>query len=149
MAQFSLRPVREVAQRRLDTATRELRRLAERRREAQGKLDQLEGFRRDYQNQLQQALVQGLEADRLRDYQQFLLKLARAIEAQGAELARCTQAWEEQLRAWLELRSREQALGVLEQRHLLSEAVREGRREQKQQDEFALNSRRDRKREPG
>jgi hypothetical protein len=38
---------------------------------------------------------------------------------------------------------------VLEERHRLSEAVREGRREQKQQDEFALNARRDQKREPG
>jgi flagellar FliJ protein len=148
MAQFTLKTVREVAQRRLDTATRELRRLADRRAEAQTKLDQLEGFRREYEAQLQQALVRGLEADRLRDYQQFLVKLARAIEAQGAELARCTQAWEEQHRAWLELRSREQAFGVLEERHELSEAVREGRREQKQQDEFALTSHRDRERKP-
>lgn len=140
-AAFRLQAVLEVAQRRLEVATGELQTLAVRRREAQDKLQQLDGFQAEYRSALQRGLEQGIEADRLRDFRAFLVKLERAIALQASELQRCTQAWEAMHQRWLDLRKREEALSVLQRRHLAAEQLREARNEQKQHDEFAQRER--------
>jgi flagellar protein FliJ len=137
-APFRLQTVLELAQRRLDVATVELQKLGVRAQQAQEKLDQLHGHRAEYRANLTATLARGLPADQLRDFHAFLAKLGRAIDAQGAELARCRQAWQDEHQRWLRLRSREQALQVLRARHEQNEARRDARVEQKQQDEFAL-----------
>ena len=139
---FSLQAVLDVATRRLEAAGLELQRLGARRQEAQSKLDQLLGFQNEYRSGLTNALTEGLEADRLRDYQAFLGKLARAIEIQAGEVRRCQDAWEHAYQPWLELRARERAMLVLKQRRHAAAAHRERRQEQKEQDEFALGARR-------
>lgn len=135
---FRLRPVLDVAQRHLDSATVRLQKTAARRDDAQARLDQLRGFLETYRNEYAQAMERGVEPVRLRDFQAFLGKLERAIEMQGAEVTRCQSDWDVEHEKWLALRARQQAFSVLEKRHDLQQAVREGRREQKQQDEFAL-----------
>lgn len=139
MAQpFRLRPVLELAQRRLESATTQLQSLAVKREEAQARLDQLRSFLDTYRSDYQSAMTAGVDLVRLRDFQAFLAKLDKAIELQSAEVARCQAAWEAEHRNWMTLRTREQAFTVLEQRHDAQELQREGRREQRQQDEFAL-----------
>jgi flagellar FliJ protein len=142
-AGFRLQPVLEAAQRHLEAAAAELQKLAARRREADAKLHQLEGFLAEYRASLQHGLAQGIESDRLRDFRAFLGKLEHAIALQSAEALRCRQAWETGHRRWLDLRSRQEALSVLERRHQAAERTREARGEQKQQDELALRDRKD------
>jgi flagellar protein FliJ len=134
---FRLQPVLELARRRLEAATTQLQKLGVLRQEAQARLAQLKAFQAEYQTSRRQGLAQGMEPDRLRDFDAFLAKLERALGQQTAEVERNTQAWEAEHRRWLELRSREQALAVLERRHLALLAAQEARSEQKQQDEFA------------
>ena len=134
---FRLAPVLELAQRRLETATGELQKLALLRNEAQSRLEQLQQFLSDYRDQFRQGLENGLERDRMLDCQAFLSKLERAVEMQRIEVQRCQSAWEAKHRTWMDLRRDEQAMSVLKARHLAAEAVRDGKREQKQQDEFA------------
>lgn len=134
---FPLQPVLALAQRRLEAATAQLQKLGVQRQEAQRKLAQLQGFDAEYRSARAQGLAQGMEPDRLRDFDAFLAKLERAIALQTAELERAAQAWDAEHRHWLELRSREQALGVLAQRHATQQERREARGEQSQQDEFA------------
>ena len=135
---FRLQVLLEVYQRRLDAATRELQRLRNQWTEAQGKLDQLEGFHSEYSGGLQAKLAQGLPAHQLKDYRAFLDKLSRAIETQNREVENRRMAWEAGHAAWMRLRQREQAIVVLAERHRLTEAASEARRDQKEQDEFAL-----------
>lgn len=135
---FALQTLLDLARHRLDAAALELSKLSAQRQSAEAKLAQLKGFQSEYEAGMRVALAQGIESHRLRDYTLFLDKLARAIAAQAAEVLRCSRSWEEAQQRWLQLRSREQALGVLRERHLKVETTREGRREQKQQDEFAL-----------
>jgi flagellar FliJ protein len=141
---FPLQTVLDYAARKLEVSGAELQKLRTRWQQAQDKLDELRGYRTEYEAGLAAALAKGLEADRLRDYQAFLGKLARAIEAQSAEVEHCKHAWEEARASWLRLRSREQALQVLRERHAQREARGETRAEQKQQDEFALKAMRER-----
>jgi flagellar FliJ protein len=144
MAQrFPLQAVLDLAQRRLETATAQLQKLGLQRQEAEAKLAQLQGFQAEYRASRAQGLAQGMEPARLRDFDAFLVKLDRAIEVQTAELARAREAWAAEHERWLALRSREQALAVLERRHDAVQARRAARAEQKEQDEFAARKGRD------
>lgn len=144
MAQpFRLQLLLDLARRSLDTATQELYRLRTQWDEAQAKLDQLGAYRREYDAGLGARLAEGLPAHQFTDYRLFLDKLQRAIRVQGEEVGRRRHAWEAEHARWLQLRQRERAFGTLEQRHWLSERTLEARREQKQQDEFALRALKD------
>jgi flagellar FliJ protein len=135
---FRLQVLLEVYQHRLDAATQDLQRLRNQWNEAQGKLDQLDAYRTEYSARLQAKLAEGLASHQLRDYRVFLDKISRAMEAQSEEVKRRRLAWEAEHARWLRLRQRQQALVVLAERHRIAEAAREARREQKEQDEFAL-----------
>jgi flagellar FliJ protein len=135
-AAFALQPLLDLAERRLEAATAELQRLAALRQQAEDSLAQLRGRHAQYSTELQRALARGIEPDRLRDYRAFLARLERAVGLQAEELERRRRAWADAHARWLELRRREQALGVLRRRHQMAEAVREGRREQRQQEEL-------------
>lgn len=135
---FRLQTLLEVSEQRLESSGRELQRLRNLVNEAQAKLDQLAGFRNEYGAMLEARLTQGLSAHQLRDYQLFLSKLDRAKDAQAGEVERRQIAWRQEHARWIELRQREQALHVLSDRHQQAELNKEARRDQKQQDEFAL-----------
>jgi len=138
MAQeFRLQVLLDLAQKRLDAATVELQRLRVFWHEAQVKLDQLKTYETEYAGSLQTRMGQGIGVAQLNDYRLFLAKLARAIETQGGEVERRQRAWEAEHAGWLTLKQRQQALEVLAQRHAAELIVKEGKREQKQQDEFA------------
>ena len=137
---FRLQTLLELGAHRLDAAALELQKLRGVLQQAEAKLEQLRQFQAEYEAALSKALVEGVEADRLRDFQRFLAKLRLAMQAQGGEVDRCRQAWTLQHRRWLDLRQREQALAALRDRHAEAEALRERRREQKEQDEFALKA---------
>jgi flagellar FliJ protein len=137
---FRLQVLLDLAQRRLETATRELQRLRTAWSEAQSKLDQLRAYEAEYAAALDTRLVAGMSTHQFNDYCLFLGKLARAIQAQAEEVDRRRRAWEEEHARWLSLRQRQQALGVRAQRHDATELAIEVRREQKEQDEFALKA---------
>ncbi len=139
---FRLEPVLELAKRRLETATTDLQKLALRRAESQSRLDQLQQFLSDYREQLRAGLQDGMEQDRVHDFRAFLAKLERAVALQAGEVQRCQDAWAAKHREWVDLRTRDQAMHVLKDRHVATEARRDGKREQNQQDEFAGRPRR-------
>ena len=141
MAQpFRLQVLLDLAHNRLDVASAELQRLRHHWQEGQAKLEQLTGYQNEYAAGLQERLSTGIPAHLLSDYRLFLDKLARAIRAQGEEVESRRTAWEQEHARWLTLRQREQALGVLLERHQATQSLHESRREQKQQDEFAQKS---------
>jgi flagellar FliJ protein len=137
---FRLQVLLDLSRDRLEIASAELQRLRQQWAEAQGKLDQLAAYHSEYGTTLQERLSTGIPANLLSDYRLFLDKLARAIRTQGEEVDRRRDIWEQAHARWLTLRQREQALEVLLQRHQAKQLLHETRREQKQQDEFALKS---------
>ncbi len=137
---FRLQLVLDLALQRVDAATSELQRLRAQWNEAQSKLEQLEAYATEYSTGLSARLAQGMPVHQLNDYRLFQSKLARAIQAQSEEVDRRHRAWDDAHARWLGLRRRHQALGVLAQRHVAAEALVEARREQKEQDEFALKA---------
>lgn len=138
---FPLQSLHDLAADRLETATRRLAELKQVWQAAEDKLAQLRGYQQEYRQRLGQAVQQGLDAHRMRDFHAFLAKIEVAIRHQQAEVERCRQAWEQGQRAWLEERRKLKTYEVLKARHAAGERVRESRLEQRDQDEHARRAR--------
>lgn len=134
---FPLKTLLELARDASDEAGRKLGRLKAKWQEAEEKLQQLVGYREEYRNRLHATTQQGMQMAAWREYQSFMLKLDKAIEMQGDEVAKCKLRWEAGQREWIEEQRKLKAFDTLAQRHHSKEAAREAKVEQKEMDEFA------------
>ena len=76
-----------LTQDKLDEAGRNLSELSTRRREAQGQLNTLDGYRADYTRRLQDTTEQGLSASNYHNFRQFIATLDEAISQQNTIIA--------------------------------------------------------------
>ena len=137
---FPLQLLLDLANERVDAAAQRMARLKLRWQSQEDKLQQLFAYQDEYRQRLADALTQGVEMLRMRDFQVFLKKLDLAIRQQKIEVQHAQLGWEECQRAWLEERRKLKSFDILRQRHLRGETQREYRLEQRDQDEFARNS---------
>lgn len=136
---FHLQPLINLAEDKSQAAAQVLARLKQAWREAENKLQQLQGFLDEYNHRLQQQAQSGFSITQLRDFQAFILKLELAIRAQAEEVERCHVRWQQGQAEW-QAREREvKAYQTLRQRHDEAERKSEERLDQRQQDEFAGN----------
>ena len=105
--------------------------------EAEEKLKQLVAYRESYRARMRESAAGGTTAFALRDFQLFMGKLDTAIRLQQDEVARCQARWGAGQQLWLQHRGKAKAFDTLSLRHRRAEQEREGRIEQKEQDEFA------------
>ncbi|MEO1765856.1 flagellar export protein FliJ [Thiobacter aerophilum] len=134
---FPLQSLHDLAADRLEAASRRLAELKRTWQAAEDKLAKLRDYQQEYRQRLGQAVREGLDVTRMRDFHAFLAKIEVAIRHQLAEVERCRQAWEHGQRVWLEERRKLKTYEVLKARHAASERVRENRLEQRDQDEHA------------
>lgn len=138
MAQaFSLQPLLDIMQTRSDEATRRLGQLIAAEQSAKSRLQMLEDYRTEYADRLREASKQGLTPLALLNYQDFLGRIDEAIGQQAAVVRnseQCTVAGKEH---WQSQHKQLKAIDTLSQRHDARERVREGKQEQKVQDEFS------------
>ena len=137
MAQFSLQPLLEIMQNRADEATRRLGQLIAAEQNAKTKLQMLEQYRAEYADKLRDASTQGLTPLTLRNYQDFLARIDQAIEQQTAAVRFSEKETSHGQAHWQTQNKQLKAIDTLAQRHDARERVREGKREQKLQDEFS------------
>lgn len=137
---FPLQSLFDLAQSRLDDSAKNLGLLKVQWQQADEKLQQLFSYREDYRVRLHNSVKLGMNASQMRDFQVFLKKLELAIKQQKDEVARCQALWEAGQRDWLEHRRKLKTYDTLSQRHHHTEAGREARLEQREQDEHARKS---------
>ncbi|UCV10928.1 flagellar export protein FliJ [Dechloromonas denitrificans] len=138
MAQpFSLQPLLELMQTRTDEATRKLGQLIAAEQSAKSRLQMLEQYRDEYAQRLRDATAQGITRLALRNYQDFLSRIDDAINQQSLavqQTERSTAAGQEH---WKSENKRLKAIDTLSLRHDTRERYKEGKQDQKLQDEFS------------
>ncbi|MCE2947007.1 MAG: flagellar export protein FliJ [bacterium] len=144
---FPLQPLVDLSADRVEAAERRLQALDAERRQAREKLAQVEAYRVEYRDRLQRSLAQGMGVMQVRDFQAFLARLDEACMQQGAEVAARDAAYLEGQKDWLEQRRRKKAFDALSTRHARAEDAREGRLEQRLQDDHAQTMLREAKRD--
>jgi flagellar FliJ protein len=135
---FPLQSLLDHARHRMEAAERLLRILRRKEEAARQRLDELHGYRRDYQQRLTgEAGAHGMEIHLLRDYHAFLAKLDVAITHQAGEVAQATAHWQSAHDNWLALRQKVKAYEALAERHRQQEMRVEEKRDQRLTDEQA------------
>lgn len=134
---FTLQPLLNLAQQKNDAATRKLGQLNHVQQSAQGKLDMLQQYRRDYQDKLQQAEKNGLELQDLRNFQDFIYRLDDAITQQRAVVAQTQEAVLQGRTELTETQRRMKSFDTLANRHQEAENKRASKIEQQIQDEHS------------
>jgi flagellar protein FliJ len=106
-------------------------------REGEEKLAELERYRLVYMRDFDLRAREGMNANRARTYQAFLVRIAQAVEEQRALLGRATAQHQEELRRWQAAVRRRVALDRIVQRHELEEHSRAEKTQQAAADAHA------------
>lgn len=139
MATFRLQILVDYAEERSKQAAQELRRLRLKWAQEEQKKQQLEGYLEDYQIRLNNVAIGGMTMTVMMDFRRFISKIELAISTQQEEIVRCRQQWEIAQGIWNEREREVKAYHALRSRHDQAELVKENRRDQRLQDEFAQN----------
>lgn len=134
---FSLQPLLDLMQTRTDEATRTLGKLIAAEQSQRSRLQMLEQYREEYAQRLREAVAQGITRLVMLNYQDFLARIDEAIEQQRIAVQdseRNTKVGQEQ---WQAQNKQLKAIDTLSQRHDARERYREGKLDQKLQDEFS------------
>jgi flagellar FliJ protein len=105
--------------------------------DAEAKLQELERYRGDYENQFKQRAGRGIGARDLRDYQAFLARLTEAIRQQHAVVKRAQSERDAERLRWQDAAKRAKALGHVVEQWQSEERRASDRREQRESDERA------------
>ena len=132
---FTLQPLQKLAQKKNDAAAKKLGMLNLNRQSAQGKLDLLQQYRRDYQLKMQQAEQEGMGLQDLCNFRDFIYRLDEAIAQQNNVLAQAQESVKTGLSELSETQRRVKSYDTLALRHIESERKKEARIEQRIQDE--------------
>lgn len=138
MAQpFSLQPLLEVMQTRTDEATRKLGQLIAAEQNQRSRLKMLEDYRAEYAQRMSEATAQGVTRLVLHNYQDFLARIDQAIEQQRLTLTDSENSTKAGQEHWKNQNKQLKAIDTLSLRHDARERYKEGKQEQKLQDEFS------------
>ncbi|MCP5279584.1 MAG: flagellar export protein FliJ [Thiobacillus sp.] len=136
---FSLQILLEHSIHRMEAAERLLRMLGRKEEAARQRLEEIQGYKQEYQQRMTGAGQQGLEIHRLREYYAFLLKVDQAISHQEGEVDKARANWAAAHEKWLEQRRQVKAYEVLAQRHHQEARRQEEKRDQRATDEAAAH----------
>jgi flagellar FliJ protein len=105
--------------------------------EGEAKLQELQRYKGEYEQQFSQRAGRGIGASDLRDYQAFLARLAEAIKQQQALVTRARAEHQAERLKWQEALKRSKALGHVVERWQAEERHMNDRRDQRESDERA------------
>lgn len=132
---FPLQPLLNLAQMKNDTATRKLGQLNLQQHNTETQLETLLQYRRDYQDRLQAASLQGMDTVTLRNFQEFIYKLDNAIAQQRKSVEQSKLSTQMGRSEFSNTQRKLKSFDTLHQRHAQAEAKTEAKQEQKATDE--------------
>jgi len=138
--QQQIRFLVERAQKESDAKVQQLAQARNSLASAEAKLGLLSRYREDYQTQLGVTVSQGTNGDQLRNFQRFIGNIAQAIDQQTREVERRRVVVQRTESAWRETQRRLQSYRTLAERAASQTRLKEERKQQKENDEFATKN---------
>ncbi len=105
--------------------------------ESKEQLDQLNGYRQEYTQRLQQAGSHGMNGQQLNEYHVFMAKIDAAITSQKTTIEKMQTLLEEKKKFWFSKRGRSKALDSVLDNYLKKEQVKIEKRDQRELDDRA------------
>ncbi len=141
MAQTSpLKILVDLAEHKSQETARNLNLLINRGEQGEVKLQLLRNYLQEYRVRLDEAVREGLDGERLRNYLSFIARLERAIADQAAEVARAQARVDQEKQLWREHERERRTFETLLERRRVEGQRLEARQQQKQLDELATRA---------
>jgi flagellar FliJ protein len=110
------------------------------RKASQDKLQMLQTYRQEYQTRLENSAREGVAPHELFNFRDFIAKLDQAITQQENEVAYWNDTVQASQGKWMAEQRKLKSYDVLEQRRVSQAQHKANRLQQKQNDEFSMNS---------
>jgi flagellar FliJ protein len=136
----SLEVLVNLAEHRSEQVARNLGLLITRGEQGESKLQLLRNYLGEYRDRMEEAVREGLDGERLRNYLTFIARLERAIAEQATEVAAAKHRIESEKSRWREQERERRTFEMLLERRRAQAEHLEARQQQKQMDEFASRS---------
>ena len=130
-----LQPICDFTKRKEDEAAKVVARASQNLNSQKQRLVDLKNYRAEYAQQFAQAGGAGLNASRMRDYQNFMGNLSKVIDQQQSAIQVLEREFEAKKRQWLAERSRTKALTTVQDRYVSKETLQEEKKLQKEIDD--------------
>ncbi|MFA5913492.1 MAG: flagellar export protein FliJ [Burkholderiales bacterium] len=135
---FPLQTLLELAQEGSDSAAAQLGVVNGHERDMERRLQLLLQYRREYAERLATTTQTGMHSVGWRNFHEFIAKIDAAIEQQRELVAQARSEVETGKQHWHAQQRKLKSFDTLSERHSCAERKDEARREQKEQDDFAL-----------
>jgi flagellar FliJ protein len=136
----SLQVLVDLAEHRSEEVARNLGQLITRGEQGETKLQLLRNYLQEYRVRLDDAVREGLDGERLRNYLSFIARLDRAIAEQAAEVAATQARIDKEKEHWREQERERRTFETLLNRRRIEGQRLEARSQQKQLDEIATRT---------
>lgn len=136
----SLQVLIDLAEHRSQEVARNLGLLITRGEQGEVKLQLLRNYLHEYRMRLDEAVREGLDGERLRNYLSFIARLERAIAEQAAEVATAQASIDTEKARWREHERERRTFETLLDRRRIEGQRLEARSQQKQLDEIATRT---------
>lgn len=136
----SLQVLVDLAEHRSQEVARNLGQLIAHGEQGEAKLQLLRNYLQEYRARLDEAVREGLDGERLRNYLSFIARLERAIAQQAAEVASAQARIDREKERWREQERERRTYETLLDRRRLEVQRLEARSQQKQLDEIATRT---------
>jgi flagellar FliJ protein len=136
----SLQVLVDLAEHRSQEVARNLGLLITRGEQGEVKLQLLRNYLREYRMRLDEAVREGLDGERLRNYLSFIARLEQAIAEQAAEVATAQASIDREKERWREQERERRTFETLLDRRRIEGQRLEARSQQKQLDEIATRT---------
>jgi flagellar FliJ protein len=146
---FTLQPLLDLANTRMDDATRHLGELIASERSSLQKLELLQQYRSEYSDRFVEAARSGIGPDAMRNYTCFINRIDEAIEVQQRVVEQSRQHTTQGQQQWITQRTKVRAFDTLSQRFQNELARKASRQEQRATDEHAIRKFRERSEDQG
>jgi flagellar FliJ protein len=134
-----LKPVQRVNESREKDAARALGHSVQTLQQQEQRLAELQQYRDEYDKQIQEMGAKGVNASRLQQVQNFLHNLNRAISHQQQIVELASREREQKRHSWQQAHGKTQVMSKVIERYRADEQYQANKRDQKENDEHALN----------
>jgi len=135
-----LKPVQRINESREKDAARALGRSVQIVQQHEQRLAELQQYRDEYDRQIQSMGENGVVASRLQQMQSFLHNLNQAISQQQLIVEQARREQEHKRRSWQQAHGKTQVMDKVVERYRRDEQYQANKRDQKENDEHALNN---------
>jgi len=135
-----LEPICDFNKRRENDAAKSLAKISQEVAAQKQRLEDLENYRGEYGKQFAMAGGAGLNAVKMREYQNFMANLSKVVEQQKSAISILENEFEDKKRQWLAARGRTKALETVKERYQHKETMIEEKQMQKEIDDLSCRN---------